>query len=52
MLTDLSERFTLWLAYSFLILLGFMVVAAILNMRASGSLDDLDAESIKKAVNG
>jgi uncharacterized membrane protein (DUF485 family) len=52
MVTDISKRFTLWLSYSVLILLAMMVVAAIYNMRSSGSLDDLPAEEIRKAVNG
>jgi hypothetical protein len=29
-----------------------MVVAAIVNMQRGGSLDDLDADSIKRAVDG
>jgi len=52
MIDDISKRVTLWLSYSILILMGIMVVAAIVNMRGSGSLDDLPADEIAKAVNG
>lgn len=35
-----------------LIFMGLMVTAAIIDMRRGGSLDDLDADSIRERVNG
>lgn len=51
MLKDISERTTRYLAVSVLFVMAVMVIAALVNMRESGSLDDLDADSIQRAVN-
>jgi uncharacterized membrane protein (DUF485 family) len=48
----IGKRVTRYIAFSILLFLIVMTVAALVNMREEGSLDDLDAESIQKAVNG
>jgi hypothetical protein len=47
-----AERINLALAVGVLAIMAGMIVMAILNMTQSGSLDDLPAEAIKKAVDG
>lgn len=43
-------RITMFLGYGVLALMVVLVIAAILNMRQGGSLDDLPASIIKGAV--
>lgn len=47
---NMATKFTTILAIAVLLVIAAMVIMAIVNMRQSGSLDDLPAEVIKRAV--